>query len=1034
MSRLIKLVLFVFVICLSLKGFTQRKLIFNKPFINDPQTNFINLNTSDGLSDDNVTEVFQDKYGLMWIATINGINSFNGLEFDNYFYETNDSLTPQSSLSTCIEENEQGQLFFGTDKGLCRFNRKNRNFERIILQGSNYKNPNPYVRQIKSNGANALWIEVLEGALLLYDIEKDSVVLNILHQGTEQPYYYYHPIYYDSDSTLWVGGRGLNPMYLDKQTLSLITIYNDFHDHNKKRENDAASFYEDSRGNFWVTAFDGIYLLDRKHKTYEKFLATSTWDVHEDLNENIWFATGSGVMKFSKETNQITLFTKDKDNPNSLSSNSVRDVFEDFHGNLWFATNNGISIYSPSIYPFGRFSHIPGINNSPGGTTVNAVVEDEKGNLWIGYGEEGMDYFDSKKEIFTHFKRQKNGLAANEISNLYYDDNKKLWIGLWRGVGFNLLDTKTNKFKLFHIGINTFTLDWYNDFIEDDFGNFYVGFWGSEGLTPFDREKGQFLKTLKTKFPLMSESRLITRFLKDLNGNIWFTTTRGGVHIYYPLSDTSKSYFADVEDNRGLLSNANEDLCMDRDDNIWIIGNTLQKYLPENDSFISYGSNNGLTSSHLVSLLSDNIGNIWVASSDKGLFKFNIADEEFSQFTKEDGLQSNKFSKGRTILSTGELFFGGTDGFNLFSPGHIISQAVLPKPFFGKLLINDVLCNYDLNKNQFLSFSSNENIIKIQLNLSDAVNPERYSYQCKLEGYDEDWIVVDSRIRMQRYAHIPSGNYVFKYRIGDGSRWSQYEAIAKFNFTEAFYKTWWFIIFIVFIAILIVVAIIRQRIFDLKHKYKNLELQQKLFRLQMNPHFMFNSLLAIQNFVFKKDVKEAGIYISDFARLFRLILDNSRSEFVIFDRELETLELYLKLQALRYENKFTYEIIMDDTIVTDVLMIPPMLAQPMIENAIEHGLFKKEGKGKIQIKYQKLINIIKFEVVDDGIGFYNSKNSNLSMDHKSSALIITKERLKVLSKKHNFHVVFEIESILDKQGIVNGTKVSFHLPFKYQGE
>lgn len=1034
MSKLIRIVLFVMVISLSLKGFTQRKLIFNKPFINDPQTNFINLNTSHGLSNDYVTEIFQDKFGMMWIATLNGINSFNGLEFDNYFHNANDSLTPQSSLSTCIEEDKQGRLFFGTDKGLCLFNRANRNFQRIILQGSNYENTQPYVRQIKSNGSNALWIEVVEGALLLYDIEKDSVVLNIAHQGTHQPYYYYHCIYYDADSILWVGGRGLNPMYFDEKSQSLITIPNDFLNHNKKRENDVASFFEDSKGNFWVTALDGIYLLDKKTKIYQKFLGTSTWDVHEDFDENIWFATGSGVMKLSTETDQITLFTKDKDNHNSLASNSVHSVLEDYHGNLWFATNNGISIYSPPVYPFGRFSHIPGIDNSPGGTIVNSAIEDEKGNIWIGYGEEGLDYFDTKNEIFTHFKKQNNGLAANEVSNLYYDDNKRLWIGLWRGVGFNLFDTRKNQFKLFHIGINTFSLDWYNDFIEDDLGNFYVGFWGSEGLTTFDMEKGQFSKFLKNKFSRINESRLITRFLKDCSGNIWFTTTRGGVHIYYPHSDTSKSYFADAENNRGLLSNANEDLCMDMDDNIWIIGETLQRYLPENDSFISYGFKQGLTSSHLVSLLADNIGNIWVASSDKGLFKFNIADEEFTRFCKEDGLQSNKFSKGRTILSTGELLFGGTDGFNLFSPGHIISQAVLPKPFFGKLLIDDVLFNHDLNITRFFSFSSDENIIKIQLNLSDAVNPERYSYQCKLEGYDKDWVDIDGRIREQRYAHIPSGNYVFKYRIGDGARWSQYEASAKFRFTEVFYKTWWFIILIVLIATIIVVAIIKQRIFDLKQKYRNLELQQKLFRLQMNPHFMFNSLLAIQNFVFKKEVKEAGIYISDFARLFRLILDNSRSEFVIFDRELETLELYLKLQALRYENKFSYEIIMDDSIVSDVFMIPPMLAQPMIENAIEHGIFKKEGKGKIQIKYQKLLNIIKFEVIDDGIGFSNSKDSKISKDHKSSALTITKERLKVLSKKHNFHVVFEIESISNEHGILNGTKVSFHLPFKYQGE
>ena len=1034
MKQIVNIVFFGLILFFSIEAVAQRKLLYDKPLINDPQTKFINLNTSHGLSNDKVTEVFQDKYGMMWITTLDGINSYNGLEFVNYYHSANDSLSPQSSLATCVELDNKGRLYFGTDKGLCLYNREERNFNRITLKGSNYQNNQPYIRQIKSNGSNSLWIEVVEGKLLLYDIENDTVVLNISHRATSQPYYYYHPIYYDSDSTLWVGGRNMNPMYFDESAKSLIEIKNDVNDQDKKRENDLASFYEDSNGNFWVTAFDGIYLMDKKTLLFKKFIRISTWDVHEDADNNIWFASGSGVMKYSPETEQITSFVKEKDNPNSLASNTVLNVFEDYHGNLWFGTNNGISIYSPVVYPFGTFSHIPGIENSPEGVVATAAAEDEKGNIWIGYEDNGLDYFDTKKETFKHFKREENGLGANEVSNLYFENKERLWIGLWRGIGFNLYEPVKEKFTLYKIGVNTATLDWYNDFIEDDLGNFYVGFWGSEGLTLFDKEKGCFLKTLKRKFPRIQESRLITKMLKDIHGSIWFGTTRGGLHVYFPDTDTSRSYFADIEDNRGLISNGNEDLCLDSDDNIWLIGKTLQRYIPENDSFLSYGFKNGLSSTNLVSMLPDNIGNIWVASSDKGLYRFNIEDEEFTRFTKEDGLQSDKFSKGRLKLSTGELFFGGTNGFNLFSPGHIINQSVLPKPYFGNLLVNDALMYNNLNEIQAKIFSSDDKIIKIELNLTDAVNPDRYLYQCKLEGYDKDWVDVNSRIREIRYSHIPSGTYIFKYRIGDGRRWATEIAQSTFRFNEAFYNTWWFYTFTIIIVLVIIIAVIKQRLYDLNQKHKTLELQQRLFRLQMNPHFMFNSLLAIQNFVFMKEVKEAAMYIADFARLFRLILDNSRSEFVAFERELETLELYLKLQSLRYGDKFTYEIIMDEEIEIDVLMIPPMLAQPMIENAIEHGIFKKEGKGKIIVKYIKHDNTISFEVIDDGVGFDDTQKDKKSKDHKSSALDITRERLNMLAKKHKFFVIFDISSIMDEVGSENGTKVSFHLPYKYQGE
>ncbi|PLX10011.1 MAG: hypothetical protein C0598_11360 [Marinilabiliales bacterium] len=457
----------------------------------------------------------------------------------------------------------------------------------------------------------------------------------------------------------------------------------------------------------------------------------------------------------------------------------------------------------------------------------------------------------------------------------------------------------------------------------------------------------------------------------------------------------------------------------------------MQKYIPENDSFISFVKTDGLVSTNLVSLLPDNLGNIWVASADKGLFRFNITDTIFTRYTKHSGLVSNKFSKVRFKLSTVELLFGGSNGFNLFSPGFIIKRASIPRPFFGNLYVNYKQAFPNLNDFPDRNFSTEVTNIKIELRSTDNVNPERYYYQCMLEGYDEDWIDVDRKYREISYSYVPAGDYNFKYRIGDGDRWSTYTAKCTFDFEQAFYNTWWFKLLIIIFIIIIVIAIIKQRIFDLNNRNKNLELEQRLFRLQMNPHFMFNSLLAIQNFVFKKDIKEAGNYISDFARLFRLILDNSRSEFIILDKEIETLRLYLKLQALRYENKFSYNISIDESIDVDNVMIPPMLAQPIIENSIEHGIFKKSTSGKIDINYNLDGDKIYFEVNDDGVGLSATKDSEKYSTHKSSALNITRERLKVLAKKHKYIVKFVIEEIVENN-VVKGTRVGFYLPFRYR--
>lgn len=1013
-------------------SYSQRKLLYNKPVVKDVQTKFINLNISDGLSNDVVNDIIQDKNGLMWICTMDGINTYDGNVFNVYYNVQSDTLSPPSNEVYCVEIDKEGKLYFGTNKGICVYVPENDNFKRLHLRGSDFGKDDVYIRQVKYDGKQGLWIEILEGGLLHYNIIEDTVDKYIKHDGIIQPYYRYHPIYYDRDSTLWIGGRTLDPGYLKKGSSKLKYIRSNPEDMTKKRENDVACFYEDSRGTFWVSALDGIYILDRKTETYKKFFRTSTWHIYEDYSNNLWFSGGSGVFKYLPDADQMIWFSKDKDNPASLSSNSVYKVYEDYHGNLWFATNNGLSIYSPELFPFGSYSHIPGMDNSPQGVNVTAVAEDKSGGLWIGYEENGLDYFTPRNEIFTHFNRSNSGLSVNEVSSLYLDEEINiLWIGLWRGIGFNSLNLKTMNFELFSYNKKNSREDWYNDFIEDDLGNFYIGFWGGQGLFTFDKENGRFKKSLKNKFPRVQLSRLITRFLKDNSGNIWFGTTNGGLYVYNPVTDTSKAYFADVEDSRGLKSNSINDLCIDNDDNIWVISSTLQKYIPENDSFLSYGKQCGLTSNSLVSLLADNLGNIWVATSDKGLFKFNVGDELFTQYTEHSGLQSNKFRKGRMKLSTGELFFGGANGFNLFSPGYIIKRSSIPNPFFGNLYLNYKKVFPNLNTSSKRSFSSDITNVKIELNSTDAVNPERYYYQCMLEGYDEDWINVDRKYREISYSFVPAGTYTFKYRIGDGERWSLHTAECELKFKEVFYSTWWFKLIIIVFILLIIIAVVRQRIFDLDSKNKNLELQQRLFRLQMNPHFMFNSLLAIQNFVFKKDVKEAGLYIADFARLFRLILDNSRSEFVLFEKEIETLRLYLKLQSLRYEDKFSYKIVVDENIDLDTMMIPPMLAQPIIENAIEHGIFKKENRGNIEINYKLFPDKIYFEVIDDGVGLSATKHNESFSDHKSSALEITRERLKVLAKNHKFVVKFSIKEITDNK-VVKGTKVGFYLPFKYR--
>jgi tetratricopeptide (TPR) repeat protein len=218
----------------------------------------------------------------------------------------------------------------------------------------------------------------------------------------------------------------------------------------------------------------------------------------------------------------------------------------------------------------------------------------------------------------------------------------------------------------------------------------------------------------------------------------------------------------------------------------------------------------------------------------------------------------------------------------------------------------------------------------------------------------------------------------------------------------------------------------------LRTKQKALVLEQKLLRSQMNPHFIFNSLSSIQNFIVMEKPDKASLYLSKFSRLVRNILDNSIEEYVVLEKEINTLENYLELQKIRFAGKFDYRIHIADEIDTDTLKIPPMLAQPFIENAIEHGIKHRETPGHIDIRFTLKDHILIFEVEDDGIGRQKAREISILKDpeHKSMATSLTRERLTNLNLKLKEKIQLEIIDLKNALGDATGTRVMFGIPVK----
>ena len=1000
----------------------------------DPQERFFRLGTDEGLSHRTVTDILQDTKGYIWIATVSGLNKFDGTSFKVYNKNPDDPKGFAGSNISCLVLDSTGVLYAGTENGFYHYVPEIDSFRLISMKQSLDSDTEPYIRGAVCGRDNTLWLDTYSGKLLHYFPETGVLQVILKHGKEHQRYYRYHPMFMDSKNNLWWGGRGLHPMWYNLKTKesnylrTYFYLYNDDDLHYKR--SDVTGYFEDDKGVLWILGTDGIFYYDEPADSIKKLRRGTTYQIFADSKKNIWIATAHGLEQISKKDNRLLLYKNEKFNKNSISGNYIYKLMEDGFGNIWIGTDNGISIYPRRENGLQSFREIPEEGNTPSGNFVTSVTEDKKGNLWIGYKSDGLDFFERKHRQFIPFNaldNNKNGLADNHIKSLYTDTQGDIWIGLWSGIGFQIYYPKTKVFEKHTFEPNNLTKDWYEDFAEDGTGRMLLGFWGADGIRVFDKKSKKFGKDFLNALERSDYSRLTTCMITDRDGTVWFGTTDGGLHHLFPGPDSITAFFSD-KNSRGLHSNEVKGLTFDKEGNLWIAGKVLQKYIPAKDTFITI--ENSTLPENLTGIACDSSNILWIATENKGLFSYNQVTNKFNCFTTANGLLSNHITTLR-CLSDKYMFLGTDRGFHLVPPGGLTIKQKLPKPFFGFCQVNNSLRYTESNLPKQITLKPGDKFFSLKVNCSNMAQPANYIYQYKLRGFDDQWIKLPKNDFTINLSNIPPGEYELLVLLGDENRhWSPQLASLSILVLAPFYKTKWFYILLFLVFAALVILIINRREKELRQQYQNLEIRQQLFRLQINPHFFHNTLSSIQNYIFKNDREKAVNYMSDFANLFRTILNNSQKEFITLEEEIETLHLYLDLQQLRHPEKFDFQFHIDESIETDLVMIPPMLAQPVIENALEHGIFKKEEKGMVLISISREKNVLLLEITDNGIGIENT--ISLSRNNRPSALQITKNRLNILEKKYKYRSSFMINAIKDDDDKIAGTRVTFRLPLKFK--
>ena len=630
------------------------------------------------------------------------------------------------------------------------------------------------------------------------------------------------------------------------------------------------------------------------------------------------------------------------------------------HEKIWVATRHNI-YWSGNQQQFSRIK-----DTLPVEVNITDMAV-EYGKIWLSTNK-GL--YTCDPDIMEYEKlnipgnNQQNGLRHDVMNQLFFDRDTILWMATDRGIVSH--DPTRNTFKTFfhhRNQPNSLPYSYVTAMATDMNGKFWIG--TSKGLGAFHKETNRFYN-LNTPDDHWLSSHLTSDIHEDAFGNIWIGTTDGGLNKMLPGYDSVVHYLGNGLDSSGFKGIYVNTIYEDKQNTIWVGTNRgLNRYFREKDAFVNYGRKDGFPSDMVNAIQKDASNNLWLAG-DKGLVKFNPASGAMMVFDEKDGLQSDRFSAASLTLNTGEMIFGGENGFNLFHPDSLPVNNRPPEirltgfKKFGKTVRSDftqmdtVMLDYD------------ENFFSFRFAAMDYTAPKKNKYAYMLEGVDKEWISTQEP--EVDYTNIDPGKYRLLVRgTNNDGIWSQGSRMLTIIISPPFWRTAWFVLLVVVIVLSFIIYLIRNHYHRIRYEQKAHKLEKQLLRSQMNPHFIFNSLTAIQGYFF--DNQNAAItYLARFSKLVRQILENSRVEYVSMENEIKTIENYLSLQQLRFSSKFDYSIEVDPGINREMMHIPPMLAQPFVENAIEHGIMHKMGKGHIWIKYRMNNGMIDITVEDDGIG------------------------------------------------------------------
>lgn len=811
----------------------------------DANIRFEHLTLDQGLSQNSVLCILQDRRGFLWFGTEDGLNKYDGYKFTVYRYNPQDSnsLSDNHIMSLC--KDDSGSLWIGTkDGGLNRFNPKTGKFNhwRHDAQDSASLSSN-HILSVFIDNSGDVWCATYGSGLSKFDGKSKKFInwKNNTAHPTSLSNNYIYDIFEDHSGNMWFATyNGLSCLKAENKINGLFSSY--FHDAKKASgisHNRIWTIYESSYNGdtlLWVGTQSGLNYYDPHSDSFYRFYpepanpASQKNSVNSIIQQKntLWIGTFKGLFRLDLNHIKEKMLARKKinyesffQNPNnrySLNENFISSLFLDISGTLWIGTfGGGINKYASGNQKFKLW--VSELNNpaSLSNSGIRSICETDDGLLWIGTNN-GLNLFNrqtGKCRRFVHNANDRQSIAADYIASLYKSNDGGLWLGSYGG-GLSKMYRDQNgriRFKQWDSSSGQFIHNYIQALYQDTTGVLWMGTWGGGlySLNPATSEIHNWVPDSENPFSISHND--VWCIYEDKRGNLWIGTYGGGLNLFDRERNRFYNWRYKVGNPNSLSHNtvyAIYQYSQETAQTLWIgTGGGLTRmevaFSQEKDSlyppkvrFTQYTMQHGLPNNVIYGILEDPHGNLWL-STNKGLSCFDPQRETFYNYDVHDGLQSNEFNAGAYFQSaSGMMFFGGVSGLNGFYPDSLTKNSYIPPVVITDFqLFNKSVeigasspLKAPVTESEQIILNYRQNIFSFEFAALDYTAPQKNRFAYKMERFEQDWNYVDRRFAS--YTGLPAGEYTFRVIASNNDGlWNREGAKIKIVITPPPWKTWW---------------------------------------------------------------------------------------------------------------------------------------------------------------------------------------------------------------------------------------------------